>query len=535
MEFSIKSGHPEKQRTACVVVGVYEPRRLSEVARQIDEVSQGYLSTILRRGDLEGKIGQTLLLHNVPDTLADRVLLVGCGRERELGDNQYRKAIAQAIRTLHETGSMEAVCYLTELNVRSRDTPWRIRQAIETAQTTLYSFDQLKSKKDVTRRPLRKIVFSVASRRELNLAEQASREAQAITSGVKLAKDLGNLPSNICTPSYLAEQAKALCNLHEKISCKILNETQLEKQGFNALLAVAKGSEQPPRLIVLEYRGGRKNDAPIVLIGKGVTFDSGGISIKPSKDMDEMKFDMCGAASVFGTLSAIAELQLPLNLVVLIPCVENLPSGKATKPGDIVSSLSGQTIEILNTDAEGRLILCDALTYAERYKPEVVIDVATLTGACVVALGKYAHGLMSNHNPLTNDLLNAGKTSGDRAWELPLWEDYQEQLDSPFADLANIGNGREAGAIIGGCFLSRFAKKFHWAHLDIAGTAWLAGKDKGATGRPVPLLTQYLIDRSREQMVVVPPLLPSPVVAPLSSPPLSTTSEREEEEDEGGS
>jgi leucyl aminopeptidase len=529
MEFNIKSGHPEKQRTACVVVGIYEPRRVSDVAKQIDEVSQGHLSTILRRGDLEGKPGQTLLLHNVPGTLADRVLLVGCGRERELGDSQYRKVIAQAIRTLHETGSMEAVCYLTELNVRGRDTAWRIRQAIETAQGTLYNFDQLKSKKDVTRRPLRKIVFSVASRRDLTIAEQASREAQAITAGVKLAKDLGNLPSNICTPSYLAEQAKALCNLHEKLTCKVLNESHLEKQGFNALLAVAKGSEQPPRLITLEYRAGKKNDAPIVLIGKGVTFDSGGISIKPSKDMDEMKFDMCGAAAVLGALSSAVELQLPVNLVVIIPAVENLPSGKATKPGDIVFTLSGQTVEILNTDAEGRLILADALTYAERYKPDVVIDVATLTGACITALGKHAHGVMSNHNPLTNDILNAGKFSGDRAWELPLWDDYQEQLDSRFADMANVGTGRsEAGAILGACFLSRFAKKFHWAHLDIAGTAWLTGKEKGATGRPVPLLTQYLIDRSRADMTfsVAPPPPPSPApAAPTPAPEVAVEEE----------
>jgi len=501
MEFSIKSGHPEKQRTACVVVGVYEPRRLSDVAQKIDEISQGHLSFILRRGDLEGKIGQTLLLHNVPGTLADRVLLVGCGRERELGETQYRKVIATAIRTLHETGSMEAVCYLTELNVRSRDTAWRIRQAVETAHASLYEFNELKSKntKEDMRRPLRKIVFSVASRRELAIAESAYREAQKISEGVKLAKDLGNLPSNICTPAYLAEQAKALCKNHEdKLSCQVLEEADLEIEGMNALLAVSKGSEQPPHLIILEYSNGKKNDAPFVLVGKGVTFDSGGISIKPAKDMDQMKFDMCGAAAVLGTMLAVVELELPLNVVGIIPTVENLPSGNATKPGDIVTSFSGQTIEILNTDAEGRLILCDALAYAEKeYKPEVMIDIATLTGACVVALGKHAHGLMSNHHPLTNDLLNASKFSGDRAWELPLWDDYQEQLDTHFADVANIG-GREGGAITAACFLSRFIKKCHWAHLDIAGTAWLtAKKEKGATGRPVPLLTQYLIDRSK--------------------------------------
>jgi leucyl aminopeptidase len=505
MEFNIKSGHPEKQRTACVVVGVYEPRRLSDVAKQIDDISQGHLSSILRRGDLEGKAGQTLLLHNVPNTLADRILLVGCGRERELDDNQYRKIVTKAIRSLHESGAMETVCYLTELNVRGRDAAWRIRQAIETAHSALYVFDQLKSKKESTRRPLRKIVFTVASRRELGIAEQASREAQKIAEGVKLAKDLANLPGNVCTPAYLTEQAKNLCSLHENLSCKALLEKHLEKQGLNALLSVSKGSEQSARLIVLEYRAGKKNADPIVLIGKGITFDSGGISLKPSKDMDEMKYDMSGAAAVLGTMSTVAELQLPLNVVGIIPAAENLPSGKATKPGDIVTSLSGQTIEILNTDAEGRLILCDALTYAERYNPDVVIDAATLTGACVVALGKHAHGLFSNHNPLTNDLLSAGKFSGDRAWELPLWDDYQEQLDSRFADIANIG-GRDAGAITAACFLSRFTKKFRWAHLDIAGTAWMTDKkEKGATGRPVPLLTQYLIDRTSEEPLEVEP------------------------------
>ncbi|MEK7989675.1 MAG: leucyl aminopeptidase [Thiotrichaceae bacterium] len=513
MEFNIKSGHPEKQRTACVVVGIYEPRRLSEVAKQIDDVSDGHISSILRRGDLEGKIGQTLLLHNVPGTLADRVLLVGCGRERELGDNQYRKVIAQAIRTLHETGSMETVCYLTELNVRGRDTNWRIRHAIETAQATLYTFDQLKSKKNITRRPLRKIVFTVASRRELGLAEQANRESQAIAAGVKLTKDLANLPGNICTPIYLSERAKALSSLHESVSCEILDKGQMQELGMNSLLAVAEGSDEEPKMLILEYKGtdDKKAEAPIVLVGKGVTFDSGGISLKPSKDMDEMKYDMSGAATVLGVMSAVAELRLPINIVGLIPAVENMPSGQAVKPGDIVTSLSGQTIEILNTDAEGRLILCDALTYAERYKPDAVIDIATLTGACVVALGSHAHGLLSNHNPLTNDLLNAGRLAGDKAWELPLWDEYQDSLDSPFADIGNISDGKGAGTITAACFLSRFTRKYHWAHLDIAGTAWKSGpkKEKGATGRPVPLLVQYLLTRCFDDKRMIPvPMLP---------------------------
>jgi leucyl aminopeptidase len=470
------------------------------MAKQLDDASEGYISGILRRGDLEGKLGQTLLLHSVPGTLADRVLLVGCGRERELGDFQYQEIIAKAIQILNDVGAMDAVCYLTELNVRGRDTPWRVRYAIQTASAKVYRFDQLKSKKDVARRPLRKVTFSVASRRELPEAEQATREGQAIADGMKLMKDLANLPGNICTPAYLAERASAMCGLHKHMSCQILEQKDMEKLGMNALVSVAKGSQQPPKLIVLEYRGGKEEQAPIVLVGKGVTFDSGGISLKPSEKMDEMKYDMSGAASVLGAMSAAADLLLPINVIGIMPCTENLPGGKATKPGDIVYSMSGQTIEILNTDAEGRLILCDALTYAERYNPEAVIDIATLTGACVIALGYQAHGVFGNHPPLINDLLNAGKASGDRGWELPLWEEYQEGLDSNFADMANIGkHGKPGGAIMGACFLSRFTRKYQWAHLDIAGTAWLSGKHKGSTGRPVPLLTQYLIDRVNER------------------------------------
>ncbi|MCP4700255.1 MAG: leucyl aminopeptidase [Gammaproteobacteria bacterium] len=498
MEISIKSGHPEKQRTACVVAGVYEPRRLSETAKQIDDVSEGYLASVLRRGDLEGKLGQTLLLHNVPGTLADRVLLVGCGRERELGDTQYRKIIAQAISTLNDMGSMETVCYLTELNARGRDTHWRVRHAIEAADDILYRFERLKSKQDPTRRPLRKITFSVTSRRELGIAEQAIQEAQAIASGVKLAKDLGNLPANICTPTYIADRTAALCEVHKNLKCSVMDAKTMARQGMHALLAVAKGSLQPPKLITIEYQGDKKDNAPVVLIGKGITFDSGGISIKPARHMDEMKYDMSGAASVLGAISAVADLQLAINIVGVMPCTENMPGGTATRPGDIVTSMSGQSVEILNTDAEGRLVLADALTYCEKFNPGVVIDIATLTGACVVALGKHPHGLFGNHNPLINDLLNAGKISSDRAWELPLWDDYQEQLDSEFADMANVG-GRHGGAITAACFLSRFTKKYQWAHLDIAGTAWLSGKKKGATGRPVPLLTQYLINAAKEK------------------------------------
>ena len=498
MEFTAKSGNPEKQRTACVVVGVFEPRRLSPAAERLDQVSDGFISHIIRRGDMEGKIGQTLLLHNVPNTLCDRILLVGCGRERELHDAQYGKLMATTANTLNDIGAMEAVCYLTELHVKARDSHWNVRHAVESIQDTLYSFDELKSKKDTTRRPLRKMVLSITSRRELHDSEQALAEGQAIAAGVKLAKDLGNLPGNICTPEYLAQQGRDLDKEYKTIKTDVLEQDELEKLAMGSFLSVAKGSRQAPKLIVMKYNNGPKAQKPQVLVGKGITFDAGGISLKPGAGMDEMKYDMCGAASVFGTMKAVAELKLPINLIGIVPACENLPDGAANKPGDIVTSMSGQTIEILNTDAEGRLILCDALTYAERFEPEAVVDIATLTGACVIALGKHPSGLLGNHSPLVHDLLNAGKTSSDRAWELPLWEEYQDQLNSPFADMANIG-GREGGAITAACFLSRFTKKYHWAHLDIAGTAWRSGERKGATGRPVPLLTQYLLDRCSEQ------------------------------------
>lgn len=326
------------------------------------------------------------------------------------------------------------------------------------------------------------------------LGEQAVRQGMAVSAGIHLAKDLGNLPGNICTPDYLAKQAIKLATQHKKLKTSVLEEKDMEKLGMGSLLSVSKGSREPAKLITMEYMAGDKKQPPIVFVGKGVTFDSGGISLKPGAAMDEMKYDMCGAASVIGLISACADLQLPMNIVGIIPAVENMPDGIASRPGDVVTSMSGQTIEILNTDAEGRLILCDALTYAEKYDPDVVIDIATLTGACIVALGAHPAGLLSNHNPLANDLLSAGQTSGDRCWQLPLWDDYQEQLKSNFADMANIG-GKGAGTITAACFLSRFAKKYHWAHLDIAGVAWKSGENKGATGRPVGLLAQYVLDR----------------------------------------
>ena len=494
MEFSVKSGSPEKQRSACIVVGVFEPRRLSSVAEQLDRISDGYLSALLRRGDLEGKPGQMLLLHQVPGVLSERVLLVGCGKERELDERQFKQIMQKTISTLNETGSMEAVCFLTELHVKGRDTYWKVRQAIETTQAGLYSFDQFKTNKAELRRPLRKLVFNVPTRRELPTGERAIVHGLAVAKGVKVCRDVGNMPPNVCTPAYLASQARRLGDACPNITTKVIGEQQMAELGMNSYLAVARGSENEAMMSIMEYKG-HPDAKPIVLIGKGLTFDSGGISIKPADGMDEMKYDMGGAASVLGTMHALADLQLPINVIGVLAGAENMPDGKAYRPGDILTSMSGQTIEVLNTDAEGRLVLCDALTYVDRFEPECVIDIATLTGACIVALGHHTTGLLANHNPLAHDLLGAAELSGDKTWRLPLWDEYQEQLESPFADMANIG-GRPAGAITAAAFLSRFTKKYNWAHLDIAGTAWKSGKDKGATGRPVPLLTQFLLSRA---------------------------------------
>ncbi|MEW6313521.1 MAG: leucyl aminopeptidase [Pseudomonadota bacterium] len=491
MEFSIKTTAPEK--CPCVVVGVYEDGKLSDAAQALDRAAKRHLSALVKRGDLTGKLGSTLLLHDLPGTPCERVLLVGLGKQGNLEDKPYREAVRCAVRALNETGATEATLFLPELPVKQRNNAWNVTQAVLVAEEVLYRFDQLKSKKEENRRPLRKLHLNVA-KADSKTAQQALLHAQATAAGTKLAKNLGNLPGNICTPSYLAEQARALAKNHA-IKVQVLERKDMEKLGMGSFLSVTRGSHEPPKLIVLQYHGGGKKQKPVALVGKGITFDTGGISLKPGAEMDEMKYDMCGAASVLGTFQAAAAMKLPLNLVGIIPTCENMPGGSASKPGDIVKSMSGQTIEILNTDAEGRLILCDALTYAARFEPDVVIDIATLTGACVIALGHVASGLLSNDDRLADELLDAGNVSYDRAWRLPLWDDYQEQLRSPFADMANIG-GRPAGTITAACFLARFTKQYRWAHLDIAGTAWRSGKEKGGTGRPVPLLSQFLIARA---------------------------------------
>jgi len=496
LEFSIKSGAPEKQRSACVVVGVFDHRKLSAPAIDIDRASDGYLSEILRGGDMDGKAGSTLLLHKVPHILADRVLLIGLGKEREFHEKAYRDAIGCAVKTLHDTGSMEAVAYLSEIPVRKRDVMWNIQQATLSAHATLYRFDSMKSKSDERRRPLKRLTFAVSRRGELNAGELGLARGLAIGHGIHLAKDLGNTPSNVCTPEYLASQAQNLAKTYG-FGCEILDEKACEKLAMGSFLSVGKGSDKPPRFIVLKHDGGKKGDKPVVLVGKAITFDAGGISLKPPAEMDEMNYDMSGGGAVLGAFRAIGEMGLKLNVIGLVPSCENMPDARANKPGDIVTSMSGQTIEILNTDAEGRLILCDALTYAERFEPDAVIDLATLTGACVIALGSHPSALFSNHDPLAREIEHAADESWDRVWRMPLWDDYQEQLKSSLADMANIG-GRPAGSITAACFLSRFAKKYHWAHLDIAGTAYKGGREKGSTGRPVSLLVHFLLNRAQK-------------------------------------
>jgi leucyl aminopeptidase len=492
MEFTIKSGSPEKQRSACVVAGVFDNRKLSLSAELIDRASNGYVSEIIRRGDMEGKLGSTLLLHNVRGTLADRVLLIGLGKERDFRDKEFRAAVRSAVTLLNETGSYEAVVYLTEEKVKRREVAWRVEHAVIVAMDAVYRFEQMKSEPAEVRRPLRKLTLSVPQRSDLSAGEAATARGLSIAHGMDLARDLGNLPGNVCTPTYLGDRALELGREFPDVKVRILERKELEDLGMGSFLSVTNGSDQPPRFIVMEYEQAVRKQRPFVLVGKGITFDSGGISIKPATDMDQMKFDMCGAASVLGVFRTIAELKAKLNVVGLIPACENLPSGRATKPGDIVKSMSGQTVEILNTDAEGRLILADALTYAERFEPEAVVDIATLTGAMVVALGHVACGVFSNNDALARALVAAGDDAYDRAWQLPLWDDYQEGLNSNFADFANVA-GRAGGSITAACFLSRFAKKYDWAHLDIAGIAWKEGKDKGATGRPVPLLATWLL------------------------------------------
>jgi leucyl aminopeptidase len=484
VKFSTKALSPETAKTGCVVVGVHQGGDLTAAARRLDQASKGALKQALR--DISGRTGSTLLLRVLPGVAAERVLLVGLG-EKPAKEAQYRDAVRAAGSALKELGAKDAALFLVDMKVANRPLSWNVRHAVLGVADALYRFDQLKTQKKPPEPALAEVILPLGSKAEL---QNALREAMATASGTALARTLGNLPANICTPAYLADEAKKLAR-EFKLGVEVLERKDMEKLGMGALLSVARASHEPPKLIVLRYSGA-KGKKPLALVGKGITFDTGGISLKPAAEMDEMKFDMSGAAAVLGTVRALAEMRAPVNVVGIIPTCENMPGGHATKPGDVVTTLSGQTVEILNTDAEGRLILCDALSYAERFQPDAVIDIATLTGACVIALGHVATGLFANDEKLADEVRAAADDAWDRVWQMPLWEDYQEQLRSNFADMANIG-GRPAGSVTAACFLSRFTKKLRWAHLDIAGTGWKSGREKGSTGRPVPLLVRFAL------------------------------------------
>jgi len=493
MEYSIETAALETLTCDCIIIGVFQNQQLSSSGAALPDKIAGALKDVIKRGDIGGKAGEALLLNILPDSKVTRALLVGLGENKPLTPKNYRKALTTAANSLKRPFIKSIACGLADVAVDGRDMQWKVRQIVEVFGDSVYQFTALKSEKE-TESNLQKLAIT-CGQGELAIAKLGLQQGQAIAEGVAYTKNLADLPGNICTPTYLAEQALELGKNYLELKVKVLDESELKELGMGSFLSVSRGSRQPAKLIILEYQGGNARNKPVVLVGKGLTFDAGGISLKPGLGMDEMKYDMCGGAAVMGSILAAVKMQLPLNIIGLIPASENLPDGDANKPGDIVTSMAGKTIEILNTDAEGRLILCDTLTYAERYDPEVVIDMATLTGACLVALGRVPSGLLGNDDDLCNALIKAGDIACDNVWRLPLWEEYQELLKSNFADLANIG-GKDAGTITAACFLSHFAKNFRWAHLDIAGTAWRTGPAKGATGRPVPLICQYLIDRS---------------------------------------
>jgi len=494
MEITLESASPEKVQTGVLVVGAYPDGTLPAPSKKIDEASKGKLSAVLKRGDLNEKAGSTLMLFDVPGADAERVLLVSLGKPQEFKEKAFRDALSGAAKALADGAAKEAVVTLTDIEVPGRSEEWRLQQASRLLADGAYRFDAPRAKSEKKERGARRVTLLISGKVNDN-ARLAVQRGQAIAEGMALAKDLGNLPGNVCNPAYLADTARALGKEFD-FNVHVLEREDMKKLGMGAALSVGQGSAQPCKFIIMNYKGGGESAAkPIVLVGKGVTFDSGGISLKPGANMDEMKYDMCGAASVFGAMRTIARLGLPMNVVGIVPAVENMPSGNASRPGDVVTSMSGQTIEILNTDAEGRLALADALTYSERFEPECVIDIATLTGACVIALGSVTSGLFSTDDELAQQLLEAGNDSGDLAWRLPMFDEYQDLLKSNFADMSNLG-GRPAGAVTAACFLKRFANNFKWAHFDIAGTNAVSGDAKGATGRPVPLLAEFLIGRA---------------------------------------
>jgi len=495
MRFEIWSKGVATLAVDCLVVGVFEDGELTAQARSVDEATGGRLKKLVSRGDFPGRAAETLLVGDLPGLAASRVLLTGLGPRKDFGRKPWRKAWKAAVAALAKTGVATAAVALERPETEALDDYYYGRAVAEIASTGLYRINDLKTGKKPKAAALKRVLAGPAGKRSAKALERGLAHGAAIAEAGKMQRNLANLPGNICTPRYLADQARALARSHRSLSVRVLDEPAIRREKMGCLLAVSQGSGEPPRLIVLEHKGGKAGRAPVVLVGKGVTFDSGGISLKPSADMDEMKYDMSGAAAVIAALSLMAQLRVPLNVVGIVAAVENMPGGKAVKPGDIAISASGQSVEILNTDAEGRLILCDALHYARRFKPAALVDMATLTGACVIALGHHHTGVLGNDEALVHELVEAGVRADDRAWQLPLTEEYTEQLKSNFADFANIG-GRDGGTITAAAFLGKFTRGMPWAHLDIAGTAWRSGTHKGSTGRPTAMLADFLIRRA---------------------------------------
>jgi len=496
MEFMAIVDAKARATSGCAAVGIYENGDLGVAARQVDKQLEGLITRLLGNGDFAAKLGDSLMLPLPAGSAASRLLLIGLGTRAAFGRKQYRKAVLSTAQALAKTGASDAAVYLALETVPELDIQYRARIVAEVFSSQAYKIPDLKTAPKPKARRLSEVKVATADARTAKTAAEGLRQGTAIGSGLSFARDLANLPPNVCTPTYMGTRTLQMAKEFSSLKAKVVDENGIKALKMGAFLAVAQGSQQPPRLIVCEYRGTRKDTAPICLIGKGITFDSGGISLKEPPGMDEMKFDMGGGAAVLGAVRAIAELKLPINVVAIVAAAENMPSGSAVKPADIVTTMSGQTVEILNTDAEGRLVLCDAITYSRRYKPATVVDVATLTGACIVALGNQISGLMSNTPALAQELESAGIRADDRAWRMPIGEEYADLLKSNFADIANVG-GREGGACTAASFLGKFAKDLKWAHLDVAGTAWLSGSQKGSTGRPVPLLVDFLIHRAK--------------------------------------
>jgi leucyl aminopeptidase len=490
MKFTLDSTLATDLETACLVIGAFEDAPLSRSAQLIDQACAGKLQQLIKSGDINTDWKETTLLHGLDGVKAKRILVVGCGEVKKFTSVRYDSVCSSAGTFLRDHTTTAAHICLHEIDVDKTTDYWRLRQAAINLERANYRYTATKKPKDDENQPLASASFNATAD-----MQAALREARGIAKGYLRSTELGNLPPNICNPAFLADTAKEIADSYKNVSLEVLGEDQMTELKMSALLAVGRGSQNGSKLIVLKYYGTDEKSQPVVLVGKGITFDSGGLSLKPGPNMEQMKFDMGGAASVIGAFEACADMQLPINVICIVAAAENMPGGNAYRPGDVLTSMSGKTIEVLNTDAEGRLVLCDALTYSQRFKPAALIDVATLTGAAVIALGHHASVIMSKHDDLADELIRAGETAVDRGWRLPLWDDYQPQLKSTFADMKNVG-GMAAGSITAGCFLSRFTEDQRWAHIDCAGSTWIWGGDKGSTGRPAGLLTQFLISQA---------------------------------------